>query len=427
MTNLTTRLFIFILTITYLTCPTFAQDEQNPINWVFEYKAINNSSNEYELRFIANTAPGWYIYSQELDSTSPIPTSFNFQENAYDYMIMGKVEEEGDLIVKYDELFEQDIKKYTDKVIFKAKVVIADTKKVEVKGHLEYMACDASTCKPPAKVKFLFEIEPNVNVPIVSSDYSGQYQLMNRPSYAFEDAINNGGMNINIFDGPVDIRKSNETVYEETNVEIALTGSENIVNEDKEEIIDEGNTGLLVASNISSYLKKKKKKKKAIASRTIQKKEKNAPVADVPPSIPNPAKWNFELEKESKNTYNLVFKADLEDKWTLSENMPSLSFDNKESIVMLEGDKFVKTVEKGKVVFKKSVKFKENVMLTGKLNYTLTDSEGKITQKDTNFAFNQSGEVVTYQSKAGWLIGSGASLICLILLTLVWKARKTLF
>jgi len=425
MRNLTTRLFIIILTITYLTCPTFAQSEQNPVNWAFEYKAINNSSNEYELRFIANTASGWYIYSQELESESPIPTSFNFQKNDHDFMIMGKVEEEGDLIVKYDELFEQNIKKYTDKVIFKAKIVIADTKKVKVKGYLEYMACDASTCKPPAKVQFLFEIEPNVNTPIVSSNYAGQYQLMSRPNYAFEDAINNGGMNINIFDGPVEIRKSNGKVYKETKVDIALTGSENIVNEDKEEIIDEENTGLLVASNISSYLKKKKKK--AVASRTIQKKEKKEPVVKVIPPIPNPAKWSFELEKEEKNTYNLVFKADLEDKWNLSENMPSLSFDNKESIVMLEDDKFVKAVENGEVVFKKSVKFKENVMLTGKLNYTLTDSEGKITQKETNFAFNQSGEVITYQNKAGWLIGSGASLICLILLTLVWKARKTLF
>ncbi len=428
MRNLPTRIFIILLIVIFSTSPTFAQTEDNPINWSFEYKAVSNSSSEYELRFIANTLSGWYIYSQELESRPPIPTSFTFEKSAdNDFVMMSEIEEEGDLIVKYDELFEQEIKKYTDKVIFKAKVLIADTKTVQIKGRLEYMACDASTCKPPTQVEFIFEIEPDQNIPIVTRTPVGDYELINRPSYSVEGAIYDGGMVINVPEGPIDIRKSNGNTYKETKVEIALTGSENIVNEDKEQIIDEEGGDLLVAANISSYLKKKKKKKtkkSVLANRTIQKKEKKKTPISI---VSNPVEWSFELEKTENSTYDLVFKADVEDKWKFSQNLPNVSFDNPQSIVVVENNAPVEITEDGTATFKKSVKFKNNVMLTGKINYTLTDSEGKELNRETSFAFNQSGDIITYQSKAGWWIGSGMALFCLVLLTLGWKIRKTLF
>lgn len=430
MRNLHTRIFIIILlTITYLTSPIFAQSEEDPVSWTFEYKAVSNSSNEYELRFIANTSSGWYIYSQDLESRPPVPTSFIFEKNVEDdFVMMGEIEEEGNLIVKYDELFEQEIKKYTDKVIFKARVLIADTKTIQINGHLEYMACDASTCKPPKQIEFLFEIEPDQNTPIVTTSPVDAYQTINSPVYSLEGTRSDNGMVINVHEGPIDIRESNSNTYEDTDVEIALTGSESIVNEDKEKIIDEKGGDLLVAANISSYLKKKKKKKAkkpAIANRTIQKKKEKKEPTSI--RVSNPVKWNFELEKGEKQTYNLVFKATPKDKFNFSENLPKLSFDNEQSIVVGKDETKMEISEDGTVIFKKSVKFKNNVMLTGKINYTVTDVSGKELNRDASFAFNQSGEVVTYQSKAGWWIGSGVALFCLVLLTVVWKVRKTMF
>lgn len=431
MRNLHTRIFILLLTIFYLTSPVFAQGEDNPVSWAFEYKSVGDAANEYELRFIATTLPGWYIYSQDLESRPPIPTSFTFEKNvADDFVMMGEIEEEGDLILKYDELFEQEIKKYTDKVIFKAKVLIADTKTVQIKGRLEYMACDASTCTPPSQVEFIFEIEPDQNFPIVTTTPVDNYQTINSPSYSIMGIRNNNGMVINVPEGPIDIRQSNNNIYKETKVDIALTGSENIVNEDKEQIIDEEGGDLLVAANISSYLKKKKKKKAkkkpaTIANRTItKKKEKKAPAKI---AVSNPVKWNFELEKGENKTYYMVFEANVEDKWSLSQDLPNLSFDNDQNIVLVEKENTPLDIADGKAVFKKAVKFKNNTMLTGKVNYSVTNPEGKVMNREASFAFNQSGDVVTYQNNAGLWIGSGISLFCLILLTLGWKMRKTLF
>ncbi|MEZ4886930.1 MAG: hypothetical protein R3E32_19530 [Chitinophagales bacterium] len=426
MRNLTTRLFIILLAIIYLTSPTFAQNEESPVRWTFEYKAVNNSSSEYELRFIANTLPGWYIYSQELESRPPIPTSFVFEKNMNDYMMIGNIEEEGDLIVKFDELFEQDIKKYTDKVIFKSRIVVSGTSSVQVKGHLEYMACDASTCKPPTQVEFLFEIEPDDNTPLITTNEIEDYKVMNSPSYSIMDRINNNGMIINVPEGPIEIRQSNSKKYTETKVDIALTGSENIVNEDKEQIIDEEGGNLLVAANISNYLKKKKKKmaKPTIASRTIQKKEKKNISTSIAKS--NPVKWTFDLEKGEKSNYSLVFKADVENEWNLSQNAPILSFDNKQSIVSVEGDMRMEKTNDGKLIFRKTVKFKDNVMLTGKMSYKLTDTDGKVIEREASFAFNQGGDVITYQNKAGWWIGSIVSLSILLLLIIGWKGKETL-
>ena len=429
MRNLTTRLFIILLTITYLTYPTFAQTEDDPVSWSFEYKSVNNSSNEYELRCIADIYSGWYIYSQTLESRPPIPTSFIFEKNIDDFVMIGEVEEEGDLIVKYDEIFEKDIPKYTNKVIFKSKIMVSGTKTVQIKGRLEYMSCDASTCNPPTQVEFLFEINPTENTPLITNNDIGEYKINNSPSYSVMDRMNNSGMTINVPEGPVELRISNSNTYKETKVDIALEGSENIVNEDKERIIDEEDGGMLVAANISSYLKKKKKKaKKAatpIASRTIQKEKKATTPS--PTIVSNPVKWNFELEKGENSTYNLVFKADVEDKWILTQDVSKLSFDNAQSIAPIGEQTSLETTEDGKFVFKQDVKFRDNVMLTGKFSYMITDPAGKTMSREASFAFNQSGEVITYQNQAGWWIGSIVALLSMILLTLVWKARKTLF
>ncbi len=425
MRNLTTRLFIILLTIIHLTSPTFAQSEQNPVSWTFEYTSVNNSSTEYELRFIANIFPNWYIYSQSLERP-PIPTSFAFEENTNNFMMIGDIEEDGDLIVKYDDIFEKDIKKYADKVVFKSKIVIGTNKTFQIKGHLEYMTCNSSTCNPPAQVEFIFEIEPNENAPVISEDYAGDFKAVNSPDYSFMDAIHDGGMVINVPEGPVDIRPSNGKIYKETNIDVALTGSENIVNEDKEEVIDDEDGDLLVAANISNYLKKKKKKKSAtLANRTIiKKKSTKKPKVNV---VQSPVKWDFELEKGEKNQYYLVFKPNVQAEWTLSENLPKVSFDNSENIVLVD-EKVISEITENGTLFKQAVKFKENRMLTGKLSYSLKSTEDKTLEREASFAFNQSGDVATYQSKAGWWIGSGISLVVLTLLTLalIWRRKKTL-
>lgn len=424
MRNLTTRLFIILLTIIHLTSPSFAQSEQDPVSWAFEYASVNNSSTEYELRFIANVFPGWYIYSQGLERP-PVPTSFTFEESS-NFMMIGDIEEDGELIVKYDDIFEKDIKKYANRVIFKSKIVVGTSQTFQIKGHLEYMTCNSSTCNPPTQVEFIFEIEPNENAPVISEDYAGDFEAVNSPNYSFMDAIHDGGMVINVPEGPVDIRPSNGKVYKETNIEVALTGSENIVNEDKEEVIDNEDGELLVAANISNYLKKKKKKKEkttTLANRTIiKKKTTKKPKINV---VQSPVKWNFELEKGEKSQYYLIFKPNLQEKWALSENLPNVSFDNGENIVLVDKEVVVENTENG-TIYKQAVKFKENIMLTGKLSYSLNNTEDKTIEREASFAFNQSGDVVTYQSRAGWWIGSGISLIALIFLTLVWRRKKTL-
>ena len=66
--------------------------EQNPITWMANYKAINSS--EGIIVITANIANGWHMFSQKPTDAGPVPTSFIFQPSKQ-FQLIGNTEEIG--------------------------------------------------------------------------------------------------------------------------------------------------------------------------------------------------------------------------------------------------------------------------------------------------------------------------------------------
>ena len=126
-----------------------------PVKWTFDTKTLPNGF--HQLFFTAKMEKGWYVYSQDIADGGPIPTTFEFEESK-DYQLKGKIKEKGNVINKFDEMFDMDIKKYPDEVKFVATIKpLKDNFKV--KGFLTFMTCDDSKCLPPEDVDFSFDLK----------------------------------------------------------------------------------------------------------------------------------------------------------------------------------------------------------------------------------------------------------------------------
>lgn len=131
---------------------TAQQDMPRPVSWSFEAEMVNDTT--YDLTFTATIQKGWYLYAQDLEDGGPIPTTIAF-DPAEGLQLIGKTEEAGTAIEGMDELFQMNVKKFKDEVIFTQRVVISDKTKV-VSGYIEFMTCDDQQCLPPTEVPFAF-------------------------------------------------------------------------------------------------------------------------------------------------------------------------------------------------------------------------------------------------------------------------------
>ena len=139
---------IFTAFVTFIS---FAQIE--PVEW--EFASSNVEEDIYELVFTATIDEGWYIYSQFMGDDGPVPTSFEYDESD-GYALEGEATEEGEAVKGYSEIFEMEIIKYGDQVVFKQKVKVSDSSEA-IEGYLTFMSCDKNRCLPPEDVDFSFE------------------------------------------------------------------------------------------------------------------------------------------------------------------------------------------------------------------------------------------------------------------------------
>jgi len=123
----------------------------DPVDWEFESKTLENGS--YELTFTASLEDGWYIYSQNIEDGGPIPTSFEFDDHTAD----GEIIENGEMIDKFDKMFEMQVRKFANEVSFVATVKANPGETVS--GYLTFMSCDDQRCLPPEDIDFEFELK----------------------------------------------------------------------------------------------------------------------------------------------------------------------------------------------------------------------------------------------------------------------------
>lgn len=126
----------------------------NPVSWEFSYE--KKSSTQFELIFQAKIESGSHIYSIDVPSGGPIPTSFLF-DSIPGYTLDGKTFEVTKPEEKFDEAFGFKIKTFSEKAEFRQKIT-ALSSSFTVTGALTYGACNNSTCTPPQDVDFSIKI-----------------------------------------------------------------------------------------------------------------------------------------------------------------------------------------------------------------------------------------------------------------------------
>jgi DsbC/DsbD-like thiol-disulfide interchange protein len=123
--------------------------QPTPVQWRFELSSAN--MNEAILHVEARIAPGWHIYSQNLQPGGPLPTRLTFgKQNGY--LVMGPTNEQGTAVRYYDKLYDMDIIWYADKVSFTQTIMI-NQPNTSISGTVEYMVCNEHVCIP-AEEKF---------------------------------------------------------------------------------------------------------------------------------------------------------------------------------------------------------------------------------------------------------------------------------
>lgn len=123
---------------------------QEKVEWSYSF---DNETSNIEVKAVV--AGGWHLYSQYIDNDlGPIPTSFEFEENA-GYTLIGKTIEPESL-KEYDENFEGELNFFKDEVVFKQKIKVVES--TTVKGVVTFMVCNDTMCLPPTDIEFSIKI-----------------------------------------------------------------------------------------------------------------------------------------------------------------------------------------------------------------------------------------------------------------------------
>lgn len=127
----------------------------NPVKWTFEFEQV--SPEVYDLKFVGTIDPGWYVYSQYLESDDgPIRTAIVFEDETL-FSKEGKPTESGKRTEGFDQIFEMNVIKFSDQMILTQRIKISDPNQI-IKGYIEYMTCDDEKCLPPAEDNFSFSL-----------------------------------------------------------------------------------------------------------------------------------------------------------------------------------------------------------------------------------------------------------------------------
>ena len=126
----------------------------DPVSWDFSYE--KKGDNRYELVFSATIEKGFHIYAMEIPKGGPIPTSFSF-DSLPGFTLDGLPWE----VTKPDEIFDEafgfKIRTLSNKAEFR-QVVTGREPSFTVKGSVNFMSCNNTTCSPPKDVDFAISI-----------------------------------------------------------------------------------------------------------------------------------------------------------------------------------------------------------------------------------------------------------------------------
>jgi hypothetical protein len=150
------NLFVFIFVLLLVTANWVDAQQKDPVQWNFAVKKINEKT--FELRMTAIVDRRWHIYSQNVPPEAIArPTSFLFKKNPL-ITLDGKTKEEGKLIEQKDEVLDETLRYYENKVEFVQTVKLKTSAITNLAGEVEYMACTEERCLPVAKKSFVVAV-----------------------------------------------------------------------------------------------------------------------------------------------------------------------------------------------------------------------------------------------------------------------------
>ena len=126
----------------------------DPVTWDFSYE--KKSTKQFELVFTATIEDKSHIYSMDIPSGGPIPTTFRI-DTIPGYTLDGKPFEVTRPEEIFDEAFGFKIKTFSHKAEFRQKIY-ANSPSFTVTGAVNFMACNNATCLPPSDVEFSIRI-----------------------------------------------------------------------------------------------------------------------------------------------------------------------------------------------------------------------------------------------------------------------------
>jgi len=143
----------------------------DPVTWDFSYE--KKGDKQYELIFTASIEKNSHIYSMEIPSGGPIPTSFRI-DSLPGYRLEGKTYEVTKPVEVFDDAFGFKIKTFSTTAEFRQKITSAESS-LTVTGAVNFMACNNATCSPPKDVEFSIKItDKNTGQIIKNSTESGK-------------------------------------------------------------------------------------------------------------------------------------------------------------------------------------------------------------------------------------------------------------
>lgn len=373
------RLIISILSFFFCTV-SFSQ-LLDPVKWTFDTN--QTGPDEHELIFIAKFDDPWKVYSQFTPEGGPVPTSINYESGNIEKL--GDGTEKGSKKEGLDKIFGVDVISFKagKPFVIKHKVKITDMSK-PVTGYLTFMTCNNETCLPPTDVDFKFTF--------VNSNTT-QNKVRNPDGKVVDPAISN----------PVKVKnsvpeKAPEMKPAKKGIKIAPIKESNIPQEPK-----------VVKNNIEPVQQKIK------PIETGGQIALNTDAVDFggQEKMIDPVNWSFDIQTEGNNEYALMFKADMQDEWTVyslytDDNGPyptSVTYEGEEEVILLgdatengkkkEGPdplfdnvQVIKYLSGKPFVITQRIASPKQSKITGYLTYMACNNEGCLPPTDVDFVFD---------------------------------------
>lgn len=146
--------------VSFLVCFLFsswlAAQRSEVVKWTYLAKKIADKT--YEIHLTPTVQKPWHIYSQTSPEGGAIPTTISFNKNPL-VSIEGKTKEVGNIVSKYEEVFDVTVKYFEGKADFIRVVKLKANVKTNVTGVITYMACKEGQCTPPLTTSFSVKLE----------------------------------------------------------------------------------------------------------------------------------------------------------------------------------------------------------------------------------------------------------------------------